>query len=317
MPKERYNIKEFAAIVGRSEQGVYARLSKRLKPYLTERGGVLMLDYKAFSDVYGLSKEQVETRMAQLEATPQRSNHRIRRGRWTEKLSERMAENNSQRAFERKITPDSPPDSPQNAPTGHSKPQIQSEAPKKHSEAPQNHSDTPKSHSEAPKNHSNTPKSPISSTKTDLEQELYEQMKARITDQRDQIESLRQQIQSLTRLLDQEQQLKLVSLHQNHEAISSVPLQSTNPQQSQVSATASTATDTKNRATATASSATATEKTELKHPVGPSEPTDIEPHTATPSAPHRATSPLWLTVLLALLVLALGALLAALYWGLL
>ena len=266
MPKERYNIKEFAAIVGRSEQGVYARLSKRLKPYLTERGGVLMLDYKAFSDVYGLSKEQVETRIAQLEATPQRSNHRIRRGRWTEKLSERMAENNSQRAFERKITPDSAPDSPQNAPTGHSQPQIQSEAPQKHS-------DTPKSHSEAPKNHSSTPKSPISSTKIDLEQELYEQMKARITDQRDQIESLQQQIQSLTRLLDQEQQLKLVSLHQNHEAISSAPLQSTNPQQSQVS--------------------------------------------ATPSTPHRATSPLWLTVLLALLVLALGALLAALYWGLL
>ena len=291
MPKERYNIKEFAAIVGRSEQGVYARLSKRLKPYLTERGGVLMLDYKAFSDVYGLSKEQVETRIAQLDATPQRSNHRIRRGRWTEKLSERMAENNSQRAFERKIAPDSPPDSPQNAPTGHSQPQIQSEAAQNHSEAPQNHSDTPKSHSEAPKNHSeapknhsNTPKSSISSTKTDLEQELYEQMKARITDQRDQIESLRQQIQSLTRLLDQEQQLKLVSLHQNHEAISS---------------------------------ATATEKTELKHPVGPSEPTDIEQHTATPSTPHRATSPLWLTVLLALLVLALGALLAALYWGLL
>lgn len=252
MPKERYNIKEFAAIVGRSEQGVYARLSKRLKPYLTERGGVLMLDYKAFSDVYGLSKEQVETRIAQLDATPQRSNHRIRRGRWTEKLSERMAENNSQRAFERKIAPDSPPDSPQNAPTGHSQPQIQSEA---------------------PQNHSEVPKSPISSTKTDLEQELYEQMKARITDQRDQIESLRQQIQSLTRLLDQEQQLKLVSLHQNHEAISSAPLQSTNPQQSQAS--------------------------------------------ATPSTPHRATSPLWLTVLLALLVLALGALLAALYWGLL
>ena len=259
MPKERYNIKEFAAIVGRSEQGVYARLSKRLKPYLTERVGVLMLDYKAFSDVYGLSKEQVETRIAQLDATPQRSNHRIRRGRWTEKLSERMAENNSQRAFERKIAPDSPPDSPQNAPKGHSQPQIQSEAPQNHSEAPQNHS--------------NTPKSSISSTKTDLEQELYEQMKARITDQRDQIESLRQQIQSLTRLLDQEQQLKLVSLHQNHDAISSAPLQSTNPQQSQGSATAST--------------------------------------------PHRATSPLWLTVLLALLVLALGALLAALYWGLL
>lgn len=270
MPKERYNIKEFAAIVGRSEQGVYARLSKRLKPYLTERGGVLMLDYKAFSDVYGLSKEQVETRIAQLDATPQRSNHRIRRGRWTEKLSERMAENNSQRAFERKITPDSAPDSPQNAPTGHSQPQIQSEAPQNHSEAPQNHS--------------NTPKSSISSTKTDLEQELYEQMKARITDQRDQIESLRQQIQSLTRLLDQEQQLKLVSLHQNHEAISS---------------------------------ATATEKTEPKHPVNPSKHADIEPHTATPSTPHRATSPLWLTVLLALLVLALGALLAALYWGLL
>lgn len=310
MPKERYNIKEFAAIVGRSEQGVYARLSKRLKPYLTERGGVLMLDYKAFSDVYGLSKEQVETRIAQLDATPQRSNHRIRRGRWTEKLSERMAENNSQRAFERKITPDSPPDSPQNAPTGHSQPQIQSEA-------PQNNSDTPKSHSEAPKNHSNTPKSPISSTKTDLEQELYEQMKARITDQRDQIESLQQQIQSLTRLLDQEQQLKLVSLHQNHEAISSAPLQSTNPQQSQVSATSSSATDTKSRATATASSATATEKTEPKHPVGPSKHADIEQHTATPSTPHRATSPLWLTVLLALLVLALGALLAALYWGLL
>lgn len=273
MPKERYNIKEFAAIVGRSEQGVYARLSKRLKPYLTERGGVLMLDYKAFSDVYGLTQEQVETRIAQLDATPQRSNHRIRRGRWTEKLSERMAENNSQRAFERKITPDSPPDSPQNAPTGHSQPQIQSEAAQNHSEAAQNHSDTPKSHSEAPKNHSSTPKSPISSTKTDLEQELYEQMKARITDQHDQIESLRQQIQSLTRLLDQEQQLKLVSLHQNHEAISSAPLQSTNPQQSQGS--------------------------------------------ATPSTPHRATSPLWLTVLLALLVLALGALLAALYWGLL
>ena len=303
MPKERYNIKEFAAIVGRSEQGVYARLSKRLKPYLTERGGVLMLDYKAFSDVYGLSKEQVETRIAQLEATPQRSNHRIRRGRWTENLSERMAENNSQRAFERKITPDSAPDSPQNAPTGHSQPQIQSEA--------------AQNHSEAPKNHSNTPKSSISSTKTDLEQELYEQMKARITDQRDQIESLRQQIQSLTRLLDQEQQLKLVSLHQNHEAISSAPLQSTNPQQSQVSATSSSATDTKRRATATASTATATEKTEPKHPVGPSEPTDIELHTATPSTPHRATSPLWLTVLLALLVLALGALLAALYWGLL
>lgn len=271
MPKERYNIKEFAAIVGRSEQGVYARLSKRLKPYLTERGGVLMLDYKAFSDVYGLTQEQVETRIAQLDATPQRSNHRIRRGRWTEKLSERMAENNSQRAFERKIAPDSAPDSPQNAPIGHSQPQIQSEA-------AQNHSDTPKSHSEAPKNHSNTPKSPISSTKTDLEQELYEQMKARISDQRDQIESLRQQIQSLTRLLDQEQQLKLVSLHQNHEAISSAPLQSTNPQQSKGSATASS---------------------------------------ATPSTPHRATSPLWLTVLLALLVLALGALLAALYWGLL
>lgn len=277
MPKERYNIKEFAAIVGRSEQGVYARLSKRLKPYLTERGGVLMLDYKAFSDVYGLSKEQVETRIAQLEATPQRSNHRIRRGRWTEKLSERMAENNSQRAFERKITPDSPPDSPQNAPTGHSQPQIQSEAPQNHSEAPQNHSDTPKSHSEAPKNHSDTPKSSISSTKTDLEQELYEQMKARITDQRDQIESLQQQIQSLTRLLDQEQQLKLVSLHQNHEAISSATYQDINPS---------------------------------KH-------ADIEPHTATTSTPHRATSPLWLTVLLALLVLALGALLAALYWGLL
>ena len=277
MPKERYNIKEFAAIVGRSEQGVYARLSKRLKPYLTERGGVLMLDYKAFSDVYGLSKEQVETRIAQLDATPQRSNHRIRRGRWTEKLSERMAENNSQRAFERKIAPDSPPDSPKNAPTAHSQPQNQSEAPKTQSETPQNHSDTPKSHS-------NTPKSPISSTKTDLEQELYEQMKARITDQRDQIESLQQQIQSLTRLLDQEQQLKLVSLHQNHEAISS---------------------------------AIATEKTEPKHPVNPSEHADIEPHTATPSTPHRATSPLWLTVLLALLVLALGALLAALYWGLL
>ena len=284
MPKERYNIKEFAAIVGRSEQGVYARLSKRLKPYLTERGGVLMLDYKAFSDVYGLTKEQVETRMAQLEATPQRSNHRIRRGRWTENLSERMAENNSQRAFERKIAPDSPPDSPKNAPTGHSQPQIQSEAPKTQSEAPQNHSDTPKSHSEAPKNHSNTPKSPISSTKTDLEQELYEQMKARITDQRDQIESLQQQIQSLTRLLDQEQQLKLVSLHQNHEAISS---------------------------------AIATEKTEPKHPLNPSEHADIEPYTATSPTPHRATSPLWLTVLLALLVLALGALLAALYWGLL
>ena len=284
MPKERYNIKEFAAIVGRSEQGVYARLSKRLKPYLTERGGVLMLDYKAFSDVYGLSKEQVETRIAQLDATPQRSNHRIRRGRWTEKLSERMAENNSQRTFERKIAPDSAPDSPQNAPTGHSQPQIQSEAPQNHSEAPQNHSDTPKSHSEAPKNHSSTPKSPISSTKTDLEQELYEQMKARITDQRDQIESLRQQIQSLTRLLDQEQQLKLVSLHQNHEAISS---------------------------------AIATEKTEPKHPLNTSEYADIEPHTSTIPTPHRATSPLWLTVLLALLVLALGALLAALYWGLL
>lgn len=284
MPKERYNIKEFAAIVGRSEQGVYARLSKRLKPYLTERGGVLMLDYKAFSDVYGLTQEQVEARMAQLEATPQRSNHRIRRGRWTENLSERMAENNSQRAFERKIAPDSPPDSPKNAPTAHSQPQNQSETPKTQSEAPQNHSDTPKSHSEAPKNHSNTPKSPISSTKTDLEQELYEQMKARITDQRDQIESLQQQIQSLTRLLDQEQQLKLVSLHQNHEAISS---------------------------------ATATEKTEPKHPAEPSKHADIESHTATPSTPHRATSPLWLTVLLALLVLALGALLAALYWGLL
>lgn len=277
MPKERYNIKEFAAIVGRSEQGVYARLSKRLKPYLTERGGVLMLDYKAFSDVYGLTQEQVETRMAQLEATPQRSNHRIRRGRWTENLSERMAENNSQRAFERKIAPDSPPDSPKNAPTGHSQPQNQSEAPKAQSEAPQNHSDTPKSHS-------NTPKSPISSTKTDLEQELYEQMKARITDQRDQIESLQQQIQSLTRLLDQEQQLKLVSLHQNHEAISS---------------------------------AIATEKTEPKHPLNPSEHADIEPYTTTSPTPHRATSPLWLTVLLALLVLALGALLAALYWGLL
>ena len=256
MPKERYKIKEFAAIVGRSEQGVYARLSKRLKPYLTERGGVLMLDYKAFSDVYGLTQEQVEARMAQLEATPQRSNHRIRRGRWTENLSERMAENNSQRAFERKIAPDSPPDSPKNAPKAHSQPQNQSEA---------------------PQNHSNTPKSPISSTKTDLEQELYEQMKARITDQRDQIESLQQQIQSLTRLLDQEQQLKLVSLHQNHEAISSATYQDINPS---------------------------------KH-------ADIEPHTVTPPTPHRATSPLWLTVLLALLVLALGALLAALYWGLL
>ena len=193
-----------------------------------------------------------------------------------------MAENNSQRAFERKIAPDSAPDSPKNAPTGHSQPQIQSEA---------------------PQNHSDTPKSPISSTKTDLEQELYEQMKARITDQRDQIESLQQQIQSLTRLLDQEQQLKLVSLHQNHEAISSATLQGINPQQSQASATASTA--------------TATEKTEPKHPVNPSKHADIEPYTATPPTPHRATSPLWLTVLLALLVLALGALLAALYWGLL